>query len=235
MSTKPHSNGKVTNRVFTKEELETGHRILYPKTRGQREYMETIDRSIITLCAGVAGTGKTYIATAKAIEMYQKGIVKKVLFCRPNVPCGKGLGYLPGELEDKFFPYVRPFQDALNDFINKSELERLVEADIFEFMPPDYMNGCTFKDTVMLLDEAQNAEAGQLNMFLTRIGEGSRMIVTGNPAMCDLDPRKGTPYRDILNVMNRKPYIDGIEIVTLGVEDIVRSSIVQKIVEKIGE
>ena len=235
-----YRNGKKKNddkkiRPFTFEELTVGRRSITALTDGQQDYIDTIDRSVVTLCAGVAGTGKTYIATAKAIEMYRKGLVKKILFSRPNVTCGKGLGFLPGELNDKFYPFIRPFQDALADFMGETEVEKLREQGTLEFLPPDYLNGSTFKDTIMLLDEAQNAEEGQLNMFLTRIGKNSRLIMTGNPSMCDLDPRKGQAYRDLLQYMNSPPYIDGLEIATLGVKDVVRSGMTQKIVEKLAK
>lgn len=230
-------NGSAAVRVlrpFDLDEIKANCRLVKGRTKGQDEYIRTIEESIITICAGVPGTGKTYIATAKAIEMYRKKLVDKILFSRPNVTCGKGLGHLPGELEDKFYPFVRPFQAAINDFTSEGEADELVAKEIFEFIPPDYMNGCTFNRTVLLLDEAQNAEEGQLNMFLTRIGKDSRIIMTGNPQLSDLRDDKKRDYFNLVNQMSNPPYIDGLNVVRLGVEDIVRNNIIQQIVEKRG-
>lgn len=230
-------NGSVALRAlrpFDLDEIKANCRLVRGMTKGQDDYIKTIDQSIITICAGVPGTGKTYIATAKAIEMYRKKLVDKILFSRPNVTCGKGLGHLPGELDDKFYPFTRPFQAAIQDFTSEGEADELIAKGVFEFIPPDYMNGCTFNRTVLLLDEAQNAEEGQLNMFLTRIGKDSRMIVTGNPNLSDLRDEKKRSYADLIEQMSRPPYIDGINVVVLGVQDIVRHNIIQQIVEKRG-
>lgn len=230
-------NPVINNRVktFDDEEILQSKRILRGKTEGQKKYIETIDQSIITLCDGVAGTGKTYIATAKAIEAFHGGLAKKLLFCRPVVECGKGLGFMPGDFNEKYRLYIRPFKDALDDFMSPHELKELVDKEIIEFAPPDYMRGNTYKNTIMVLDEAQNATIEQLRMFMTRIGENSRMIVTGNLTQCDLDHRRGDGYREILNIFQAPPYIDGVNVVQLTKYDIVRSSILQKIIEKIGE
>jgi phosphate starvation-inducible PhoH-like protein len=225
----------IPERFFDEEDIKQGRRKLRGKTPGQEDYIDCINQSIITLCAGVAGTGKTYVATAKAIEMLQSGAVSRIILTRPVVECGRGLGFVPGELDEKFSLYTGPFQDALHDFLHEKELKSYITNEIIKFAPLDYMRGMTFKKSAMILDEAQNATIEQIRMFMTRIGSDSRMIITGDTSQCDLDPRRGEAFREILETFARPPYVDGLNITRLGKQDIVRHSIIQKIIEKIGE
>lgn len=235
-STNVNGRGQLLDHrnVFNEEEIKTCSRILKGKTNGQCEYMETIDRAIISICDGLAGTGKSYIATAKAIKMLEDGTVNKIIFTRPAVECGKGLGFLPGESEEKFKPYTGPFYDAINDFLHKKKFEEYVNEKIIEFMPLEYMRGMTFKKSVVVLDEAQNVQKKQLKMFMTRIGYGSRMIIVGDTTQCDL-PESEEYFSYIVHAFNSKPFVDSIEVVYLGEEDIVRHDLIRKIIEKIGE
>lgn len=204
-------------------------------TAGHAEYIEAIDNSIITICTGVAGTGKTYIAIAKATEMLLSGVVNKMVITRPVVECGENLGFLPGELEDKFAPYMRPVVDVLHDFLHLKEFNKFIEDKTIEFCPLAYMRGRTLRKTAIVLDEGQNATLEQLRMFFTRIGDGSRIIATGDMTQKDLDPRKTFGFKYVVDAFETPPYVDGIRVVHLHKTDIVRHSIIQKIVEKIGE
>lgn len=220
--------------IFDEEEIQTCSRKLKGKTDGQCDYIDTIDRSIITICDGVAGTGKTYIAVAKAVKMLEDGVVNRIIFSRPAVECGKGLGYLPGEDKDKFLPYTSPFYDGLRDFLPKKKIEEYLLNDIIEFAPLEYMRGETFKKSVMVLDEAQNVSKAQMKMFMTRIGNDSRMIIVGDSRQSDL-PSWEEYFSFIVDVFDKKPYVDGISVVYLGEKDIVRHGIIREIIKKIGE
>lgn len=217
------------------EELTTNRRIVKPLTSGHANYIEAIDKSIITLCTGVAGTGKTYIAIAKATEMLLAGIVNKIVVTRPVVECGENLGFLPGELKDKFAPYMRPVVDVFMDFLHAKEFNKFIEDETIEFCPLAYMRGRTLRKTMVILDEGQNATLEQWRMFLTRIGTDSRIIATGDMTQKDLDPRKVFGFKYVIDRLETPPYIDGIQVVHLEKSDIVRHSIIQQIVEKIGE
>jgi phosphate starvation-inducible protein PhoH and related proteins len=221
-------------RTFSEEELKKQRRTLKAKTPGQQEYIDAIDNNIIVLCNGVAGTGKTYIAIAKAVELLLDGKVNKIVIARPIVECDENLGFLPGELEEKIHPYMKPVCDVLLDYLSEKELKEYTDKDIIELCPLAYMRGRTFHKTALVLDEAQNATKKQLKMFLTRTGNDSKVIISGDTTQCDL-PNYSKAYEELIDLFNRPPYIDALQTIQLTYKDIVRSGIVQKIIEKLGE
>ncbi len=232
------SNGKAL-RTFTDEEISKDRRIVKHKTEGQADYIEAIDQSVITLCNGIAGTGKTYIAVAKATEMLLDGVVNKIVLCRPAVECEEKLGFLPGEAEEKIAPYMIPMLDVLKNYISDSDLDKYIEEGIIEFCPLAFMQGRTFHKSAMVLDEAQNATIKQLRMFLTRLGNNSRVIVSGDRTQCSLPPYHYVngivPFEYIMKKFDIPKYIDGIRTIYLTDKDVVRHGLIADIIAKIGE
>jgi phosphate starvation-inducible PhoH-like protein len=204
-------------------------------TKGQQHYMEAIDTSVITLCDGPAGSGKSYIAVAKASQYLIEGKFDKIVIARPIVECGENLGFLPGEVKEKIDPYMKPIMDVLDEFFLRSDLTKHLAAETIELCPLAYMRGRTLHNTVMVLDEAQNATMPQLRMFLTRLGQNSKIIVSGDTTQKDLPSHQGDSFRTIVGSFDHAPYIDGIQVVRLTKKDVVRHTIIQKIIERIGE
>jgi phosphate starvation-inducible PhoH-like protein len=177
---------------------------------------------------GPAGTGKTYLAVAAAVHMLRAQMVRKLILCRPAVEAGERLGFLPGDLQAKVNPYLRPLLDALHDMMDFATIKRFMFNDVVEVIPLAYMRGRTLNNAAIILDEAQNTTRGQMQMFLTRMGHGSKMIVTGDVTQIDLpEPTES----GLIDAARRLRRIKGIGMVQLGQEDIVRHSLVQKIVE----
>jgi phosphate starvation-inducible PhoH-like protein len=204
-----------------------GRRIL-AKTAGQRAYLEAIRGHDLTFCCGPAGTGKTYLATAAAVSMLKHGIVRKLVLVRPAVEAGEKLGFLPGGMQEKVNPYLRPLLDALHDMMEYDQIQRLMACDLIEIIPLAFMRGRTLNDAAIILDEAQNTTRQQMMMFLTRMGQGAKMVVTGDTSQIDLeDPRDS----GLVDAVRRLRRVGGIAFVTLDKHDIVRHSLVQKIVE----
>lgn len=204
------------------------YKTVKPKTVGQSNYLKAIKESIITFGIGPAGTGKTYLAVAAAIEALYKQEIKRIILVRPAVEAGEKLGFLPGDMAEKINPYLRPLFDSLNDIVNPVVIKQLITQDIIEIAPLAFMRGRTLSDSVIILDEAQNATASQLKMFLTRIGMNSRVIVTGDPSQNDL------PYQTqsgLLDALQRLSHIKNVSVIKLDRTDIVRHPIVQEIVE----
>jgi phosphate starvation-inducible PhoH-like protein len=205
----------------------TGRRV-YPKTPGQQDYVRAVLDADLTFCSGPAGTGKTYLAVAAAISMLKGGQVRKIVLVRPAVEAGEKLGFLPGNMQDKINPYLRPLLDALHDMMNFDDVQRFVAGDVIEIIPLAFMRGRTLNDAIIILDEAQNTTRLQMLMFLTRMGHGSKMIVTGDTSQIDLDdPRKS----GLIDAVRRLRRVKGIAFVTLGRSDIVRHSLVQRVVQ----
>jgi phosphate starvation-inducible PhoH-like protein len=203
-----------------------------PMTAGQRGYLEAIAQHDLTLCAGPAGTGKTYLATAAAVAMLKRGYARKLVLARPAVEAGEKLGFLPGTMQEKVNPYLRPLLDALHDMMEYEQIQRYMAADVIEIVPLAFMRGRTLNDACIILDEAQNTTANQMLMFLTRLGHGSKMIVTGDTSQIDLeDPRDS----GLVDAARRLRRVAGVAMVTLAGGDIVRHNLVQKIVEAYGE
>jgi phosphate starvation-inducible PhoH-like protein len=202
-------------------------------TPGQCEYIDAINTSVVTLCGGHAGTGKSYISIVRALELFREGLFKKIIVSRPIVECGEELGYLPGHLEEKIAPYMRPILDILEEFMSSGkEAEEYIEAGIVEFCPLAYMRGRTLSNAIMILDEAQNATWEQLKMFITRVGNNSKIIISGDETQRD---RHTEGFVQLLNKFNRPPYIDGVGVVRLSERDIVRNTIIRQILDRMGE
>jgi phosphate starvation-inducible PhoH-like protein len=202
--------------------------VIQPRTQGQARYVECMRRSEIVFAIGPAGTGKTYLAVAMAIRLMKKGLFRKLVLVRPAVEAGEKLGFLPGDLNAKVSPYVRPLYDAIGDFIEFGEVRRYMERDIIEVVPLAYMRGRTLDNAFIILDEAQNTTPVQMQMFLTRMGRKSKVAVTGDITQTDL-PRGVTS--GLVDVRSRLAGIDGIEFCELDRTDIVRHPLVQKIVD----
>jgi phosphate starvation-inducible PhoH-like protein len=201
------------------------------KTDGQRAYLEAIAQHDLTFCAGPAGTGKTYLAVAAAVSMLKHGQVRKLVLARPAVEAGEKLGFLPGDLQQKVNPYLRPLLDALHDMMEYEQIQRLMAVDVIEIVPLAFMRGRTLNDACIILDEAQNTTRMQMLMFLTRLGHGGKMIVTGDTSQIDLDDPRDSGLVDAVRRLRR---VQGVAMCALGTADIVRHSLVSRIVEAYG-
>lgn len=218
-----------SQRQRTADEIDVyskGHAIK-PKTDGQRKYIEAILKHDLTFCIGPAGTGKTYLAVAAAASMLKHGQARRIVLARPAVEAGERLGFLPGDLQAKVNPYLRPLFDALHDMIDFEQVKRFMVNDVIEVIPLAFMRGRTLNDSVIILDEAQNTTPSQMLMFLTRLGHDSRMIVTGDTSQVDL-PEKAKS--GLVDAMEKLRGIKAIAQVALGQADIVRHRLVQNIV-----
>jgi len=209
-------------------EVFTAGRPVRPQTPGQLAYCEAIERNDLVFCIGPAGTGKTYLAVAMAVQALKQDQIKRVALVRPAVEAGEKLGYLPGDLEAKVNPYLRPLLDALHDMMGFKQVRAYTEADVIEIIPLAYMRGRTLNDAVIILDEAQNSTTAQMKMFLTRMGMRSKMIVTGDITQVDLEAGQES---GLVDAVNKLAGIDGIEVVELAREDIIRHRLVQAIVD----
>ncbi len=206
--------------------LQTGVEIR-PKTRGQADYLDAIRGNDIVFAVGPAGTGKTYLAVAMAVEALKHQQVRKIVLVRPAVEAGESLGFLPGDLQAKINPYLRPLLDAIHEMIGFEQVQRLVQQDVIEVAPLAYMRGRTLNQAFVILDEAQNTTTAQMKMFLTRMGAESKIVVSGDPTQTDLPSRQMSGLDDALR---RLRHIRGLKIVRLGDADIVRNPLVQRIV-----
>ena len=199
-----------------------------PKTLGQKEYIKSIRENSITVGVGPAGTGKTYLAVAMAVTALRNKQVSRIVITRPAVEAGEKLGFLPGDLQNKVDPYLRPLHDALFDMLGVETYQRYVEKNIIEVAPLAYMRGRTLDDSFIILDEAQNTTVEQMKMFLTRMGFRSKIVVTGDITQIDLPTGKKSGLKDAISVLQD---IDDIKICTLTHKDVVRHQLVQKIIQ----
>lgn len=202
--------------------------LVTPKTKGQIEYVEAIKRNDIVFGVGPAGTGKTYLAMAMAVNAYKKGLVRRIILTRPAIEAGENLGFLPGDMVEKVLPYLRPLYDALYDMMEADKVEALTEQGIIEVAPLAFMRGRTLNDAFIVLDEAQNSTPFQMKMFLTRLGFDSKTVITGDVTQSDLP--KGAP-NGLAEAENILKDIEGIQFVHLTGEDVVRHELVQRIIE----
>jgi phosphate starvation-inducible PhoH-like protein len=198
------------------------------KTAGQARYMEAIRRNDLVFCTGPAGTGKTYLAVATAVSALKEERVRKLVLVRPAVEAGESLGYLPGDLQAKINPYLRPLFDSLREMMDHEMIKRYTEEDRIEVIPLAYMRGRTLNEAFMILDEAQNTTVAQMKMFLTRMGGGSKIVVSGDTTQVDLPPHTRS---GLLDGLNRLRGIPGFAAVELTGADIVRHPLVQAIVD----
>ena len=203
-------------------------RPIRPKTFGQKNYVEAIDNNMIIFGTGPAGTGKTYLAMAKAITAFKKGEVERIILTRPAIEAGEKLGFLPGDLQSKIDPYLRPLYDALYEIMGAEAFQKNLEKELIEVAPLAYMRGRTLDNAFIVLDEAQNTTESQMKMFLTRIGFGSKAIITGDQTQKDRSGETKSGLETALKVVRN---IDGIAICRLTSKDVVRHPLVQKIVE----
>ncbi|MCL2117325.1 MAG: PhoH family protein [Planctomycetaceae bacterium] len=204
-----------------------GARRVRPKTAGQARYVEMLRQKDVVICIGPAGTGKTYLAVARAVEALRSEGIRKIVLVRPAVEAGESLGFLPGDLHAKINPYLRPLFDALSEMIERDMLRRAMEEDRIEVIPLAYMRGRTLNNACIILDEAQNTTVAQMKMFLTRMGFGSRIAVCGDVTQIDLPPHRKS---GLVDALVRLKGIDGIGTIRLNSSDIVRHSLVQQIV-----
>lgn len=209
------------------EAIETGGVKVLPKSLNQQAYVQAIEENTITFGVGPAGSGKTYLAIAKAVEAFLRGDCKRILLSRPVVEAGEHLGFLPGGLEEKLDPYLRPLYDALNEMLPPGDLPRLMTDGVIEVAPLAYMRGRTLANAFVILDEAQNTSPEQMKMFLTRLGFGSKMVITGDMSQCDL----GNKHSGLKTVRSILEGIDGLAWCDLTADDVVRHPLVGAIVD----
>jgi len=231
---KPGETGIVKTRETPRGDW-SGHLDVYAagrpvraKSRGQQEYIDAIRTHDLVFTVGPAGTGKTYLAVAAAVHLLKIGRVRRIVLARPAVEAGEKLGFLPGDLQQKVNPYLRPLFDALHDMMDFSTITRFIASDVVEIVPLAFMRGRTLNDALVILDEAQNTTRGQMKMFLTRLGEQSKMIVTGDTSQIDLDRPDES---GLLDALSRLTGIRGVATVHLQKADIVRHDLVQRIVD----
>jgi phosphate starvation-inducible PhoH-like protein len=198
-----------------------------PKTANQKRYVEAIDQNTITFGIGPAGTGKTYLAMAKAVQALQAKQINRIILTRPAVEAGERLGFLPGTLQEKIDPYLRPLFDALHDMIDQDSIPRLITNGIIEIAPLAYMRGRTLNDAFIILDEAQNTSAEQMKMFLTRLGFNSKMVITGDATQIDLPNGAQSGIKVVHEILDG---VDDITFINLEAEDVVRNRLVGDIV-----
>lgn len=198
-----------------------------PRTDGQARYVHAMKDNDVTFCIGPAGTGKTYLAVGMAVNQLRQGIAKKIVLVRPAVEAGERLGFLPGDIAAKINPYLRPLFDALNDMMDNEQVKRYMDNDIIEMAPLAFMRGRTLNQAVIILDEGQNTTVPQMKMFLTRMGNGSKIIVTGDVTQVDL-PRQ--TRNGLMDAVHRLRDLKGIATIYLTPQDIVRHPLVQQIV-----
>jgi phosphate starvation-inducible PhoH-like protein len=215
--------------MFSAEPLEirTRKKVVEPRTLVQKDYVRALFRHELVFGLGPAGTGKTYLAVAAAAAMLIEGHVDKIILSRPAVEAGERLGFLPGDMKEKVDPYMQPLYDALNDFFPARQLQKMMEEKQIEIAPLAFMRGRTLANAFVVLDEAQNATTMQMKMFLTRLGEGSRMVVTGDPSQVDLEYHQKSGLAD---AVARLQGFREVGVVEFGVADICRHPLVEQIV-----
>ena len=219
-------SGKSDGRDQPIELMNTGRRV-QTRTRGQADYVRAIQENDIVFCVGPAGTGKTFLAVATAVAALRQSQIHKIVLVRPAVEAGESLGYLPGDLQAKINPYLRPLLDALREMLDFDQFKRYMEMDVIEVIPLAYMRGRTLNEAFIILDEAQNTTISQMQMFLTRMGRGSKIVVSGDTTQVDLPNHV---HSGLVDAMKRLRGIEGLAMVSLTAADIVRHPLVRKIV-----
>ena len=221
-------SGTRPSEVLSSNILSNRGRTIRPKTLNQKRYVDAIDENTVIFGIGPAGTGKTYLAVAKAVQALQAKRINRIVLTRPAVEAGERLGFLPGTLSEKIDPYLRPLYDALHDMIDPDSIPRLITSGTIEIAPLAYMRGRTLNDSFIILDEAQNTSAEQMKMFLTRLGFGSTMVVTGDVTQVDLPRGTMSGLRLVSDILEG---IDDVAFCRLTSQDVVRHQLVGRIVE----
>jgi phosphate starvation-inducible PhoH-like protein len=224
--------GMVPPADETRIALPGSRKVITPRSEGQRRYVEAIRARDIVIGIGPAGTGKTYLAVAMAADALFKKRVKRIILARPAVEAGENLGFLPGDLQEKVDPYLRPLYDALEDMMPADRVRRALEDRTIEIAPLAYMRGRTLSDAFVILDEAQNATTAQMKMFLTRLGLNSRVVITGDKTQIDLPNRDDSGLLQVERILSG---IDGIDIVYLDATDVIRHRLVKDIIRAYAE
>lgn len=217
--------------VLTLNILSNRGKTIRPKTSNQKRYVDAIDKHTVTFGIGPAGTGKTYLAMAKAVQALQSKQINRIILTRPAVEAGERLGFLPGTLHEKIDPYLRPLFDALHDMLDPEAIPRLMSAGTIEVAPLAYMRGRTLNDSFIILDEAQNTSPEQMKMFLTRLGFGSKMVVTGDITQIDLPSHQESGLGIVRDILEGIPDISFMDLTS---EDVVRHRLVSEIVDAYG-
>ncbi len=226
-----HKNGKTNGHGPMTDDthvIQTKKKRIAPRSPNQALYIDAIRNSPMVFGLGSAGTGKTYLAVAVGVSMYLAGDIERLIFCRPAVEAGERLGFLPGDMKEKVDPYLRPIYDALQDMLPWDVVVKKMELGEIEVAPLAFMRGRTLSNAFVILDEAQNTTATQMKMFLTRMGESSRMVITGDLSQTDLPRAEKSGLRDALETLEG---IDEIKRITFGKEDVIRHPLVSKIVQ----
>ena len=227
MSIKSHDRGNGSTKAIT---IKTSRKHIHIRSINQQNYVNAIAEKDAIFAIGPAGTGKTYLAVARAVEALESSNVRRIILVRPAVEAGEKLGFLPGDLSEKVDPYLRPIYDALYEFLGFEKVNKLIEKHIIEVAPLAFMRGRTLNDSFIILDEAQNTTVPQMKMFLTRIGEGSKAVVSGDLTQTDLPGG----VSGLTDAVNRLDGIEGVSVVSLGACDIQRSGLVRRVVEAYG-
>ncbi len=209
-------------------EIRTRKKTVEPRTNTQKEYVKSLFKNELVFGLGPAGTGKTYLAVAAGVSMFIEGHVDRILLSRPAVEAGERLGFLPGDMKDKVDPYMQPLYDALNDFLPSKQVGKLIEEKRIEIAPLAFMRGRTLSNAFIVLDEAQNATTMQMKMFLTRMGEGSQMAITGDTSQCDLPRGVPSGLNEAERVLRG---VKGVGMTTFKAEDVVRHPMVARIIQ----
>ena len=215
--------------------LPGSRRVIVPKSDGQRGYIQAIQDNDVVIGIGPAGTGKTYLAVAAAVDCLYKKRVKRIVLARPAVEAGENLGFLPGDLQEKVDPYLRPLYDALEDMMPHDRVSRAIEDSTIEIAPLAYMRGRTLSDAFVILDEAQNATRAQMKMFLTRLGLNSRVVITGDKTQIDLPNKSDSGLLEVEDILGS---VEGIKVIYLDGKDVIRHRLVKDIIKayaKVGD
>jgi phosphate starvation-inducible protein PhoH and related proteins len=230
LTSQDSKKGRVTYFMDNEEKLSLSFngKTITPRTETQKEYVEAIKKYDIVFGVGPAGTGKTYLAMAMAVEALKTGKVRRVILTRPAIEAGENLGYLPGDMYEKISPYLRPLYDAIYDMMDAEKIEKYLETGVIEVAPLAYMRGRTLNDAFIILDEAQNCTTEQMKMFLTRLGFDSKTVITGDPTQSDLLGGKSIGLLQAIDILKD---IEGIKFINFSGVDVVRHELVQMIIE----